>query len=124
MRRPADSKVLELGKCIFPRLGIHAVVAFWYLGVTSYASACCHLCYRIKGVRFRARSLDGISFCTCTFRSIFLWQLFVRFRFLRHSLLIFFSLYLLLLVYYLDGIFLFHNSSLIFSPISFQCTVL
>lgn len=39
-------------------------------------------------------------------------------------LLIFFSLYLFLLIYYLDGIFLFHNSRLIFSPISFQCTVL
>ena len=26
---------LELGNCIFSRLGIHAVVAFWYLGVTS-----------------------------------------------------------------------------------------
>ena len=35
MRRPADSKVLEGGKRIFPRLGIHAVVTFWYLGVTS-----------------------------------------------------------------------------------------
>ena len=63
-------------------------------------------------------------FALVLFESIFLLRLFVRFRFLRYNLLIFFSSYLFLLIYYLDGIFLFHNSRLIFSPLSFQCTVL